>query len=92
MLKLICLITSKYFTIDSDSTVTLVMFHLRSMNKGICQQVRCLCLWGKIIAVNPQLTVSQAIEILTNAVTVDGEQGLKVIHDKRAVEAAASAK
>lgn len=47
---------------------------------------------AKMFAVNPQLTVSQAIEILTNAVTVDGEQGLKVIHDKRAVEAAASAK
>ncbi|MDM7859227.1 S8 family serine peptidase [Alteromonas sp. ASW11-36] len=47
---------------------------------------------AKMFAVNPGLTVTEAIAILNNATTTDGEQALKVVHDKRAVEAAASAK
>jgi subtilisin family serine protease len=46
---------------------------------------------AKMFAVNPELTVAQAIEILANTATQEGEQSLKVVHDARAVAAAQSA-
>jgi subtilisin family serine protease len=46
---------------------------------------------AKMFAVNPSLTVKQAIEILDKTATIEGEQKLKVVHDTRAVEAARSA-
>jgi len=47
---------------------------------------------AKMFAVNPKLTVEQAITILLNTATVEGEQELRVVHDARAVAAAKAAK
>ena len=47
---------------------------------------------AKVFVANPDLTVAQAIAILTKTTTAEGEQKLPVVHDKRAVEAAVSAK